>query len=591
MDLAWQLWIDKMRQEMRVDEGDNRGDSDMEKNDLVNLMVDGERSELLKELSSTLPDVILNQRQLCDFELLATGAYSPLTGFMKQIDYETVLDRMRLASGVLWPVPICLDVPDALGETLEVGQSVMLRDPEGFLLGMMHVEDLWPVEMEKEAHALYGTTDRTHPSVKYLYTRSGRYYLGGTVEAMNLPIHSDFKQIRKSPAEIRHMFETLGWKRVVGFQTRQPIHRPQFEMTIQAMRKAGANLLLLPIAGETKPGDFDHFTRMRCYRQVEKHYPPDASLLNLLPLATRMAGPRDALLHLIMGKNFGCTHFIIGHDHSSPGVNSNGEPFYNSSDAALIAEEAAPEIGVEAISFQKMVYLPFEDEYRFEGDVPEKSDTIFFSGSDIRQRIREGKRVPEWATFPEVVAELKKSYPPPSGQGLTLFLTGLSGAGKSTIANVLYAKFMEIGTRPVTLLDGDIVRRNLSSELNFSREHRDINVRRIGFVAQEITKNRGVAICAPIAPYEKTRNEIRDAIEAYGGFIEVHVATPIEECEKRDRKGMYARARAGLLKGFTGVDDPYEIPENNELTIDTTSITPDEAAHEILLYIGQKGFI
>ncbi|SLM28922.1 Sulfate adenylyltransferase [Desulfamplus magnetovallimortis] len=560
-------------------------------NQLVDLIVDRERYNILKKLSSTLPDVVLNQRQLCDFEMLVTGAYSPLTGFMKHIDYETVLDRMRLSTGELWPVPICLDVPDSLGESLEAGQSVMLRDPEGFLLGMMNVEDIWPVDMEKEAVALFGTRDRKHPGVNYLYTRSGRFYIGGTIEAMNLPIHSDFRQLRRTPNEVRAIFAKLGWKRVVGFQTRHPIHRPQFEMTIQAMQKSGANLLLLPVAGETKPGDFDHFTRMRCYRKVSSHYPPDSFLLNLLPMAMRMAGPRDALLHLIMGKNFGCTHFIIGHDHSSPGINSNGTPFYNSEDAAALADEAAPEVGVKVISFKKMVYLPFEDEYRFEDNVPEKSETIFLSGTDIRKRIRAGKHVPEWATFPEVVEELKKSYPPPSGQGLTIFLTGLSGAGKSTIANVLYAKFMEIGTRPVTLLDGDIVRRNLSSELNFSREHRDINVRRIGFVATEITKNRGVAICAPIAPYKKTRAEIRESIEEYGGFFEVHVSTPIDECEKRDRKGMYARARAGLLKGFTGVDDPYEIPENNEITIDTTNITPDEAAHEILLFVGQKGYL
>ncbi len=568
-----------------------RGLANLRESGLVNLIVDQDRFDLLKQLSSTLPDVILNQRQMCDFELLSTGAYTPLTGFMKQIDYETVLDRMRLSTGELWPVPVCLDIPDSLGNTLEAGQSVMLRDPEGFLLGMMNVEDIWPVDMEKEAMTLYGTKDRKHPGVNYLYTGSGRFYIGGTVETMSLPIHSDFKQIRRTPAEVRNIFAKLGWKRVVGFQTHQPLHRPQFEMTVQAMRKAGANLLLLPVAGETKPGDFDHFTRMRCYRRVASHYPPDSFVLNLLPLAMRMAGPRDALLHMIMGKNFGCTHFIIGHDHSSPGTDSNGTPFYNSEDASILADEAASEIGVEVISFKKMLYLPFEDEYRFEGELPENSETIFLSGTDIRNRIRVGKHVPEWATFPEVVEELKKSYPPPSEQGLTIFLTGLSGAGKSTIANVLYAKFMEIGSRPVTLLDGDIVRRNLSSELSFSREHRDINVRRIGFVATEITKNRGVAICAPIAPYKKTRAEIRESIEAYGGFFEIHVATPIEECEKRDRKGMYARARAGLLKGFTGVDDPYEIPEHNEITIDTTDVTPDEAAHEILLFLGQNGFI
>lgn len=559
--------------------------------ELVNLIADQPRCDLLKKISSTIPDVILNPRQMCDFELLSTGAYSPLKGFMRQVDYETVLDRMRLSTGELWPVPICLDVPETLGITLEVGQSVMLRDQEGFLLGMMSVEDIWPVDRDRESITLYGTRDIKHPGVHYLYNRSGRFYIGGRVESMNLPIHSDFKQLRRSPAEVRAIFAKLGWKRVVGFQTRHPLHRPQFEMTVRAMQRAQANLLLMPVAGETKPGDFDHFTRMKCYKKVESHYPPDSFLLNLLPLAMRMAGPRDALLHIIMGKNFGCTHFIIGYDHSSPGMDSNGAPFYQCEEAADLASEAASEVGVEVVTFKKMVYLPFEDEYRFEGDVPQDRETIFLSGTDIRKRIRAGKHVPEWATFPEVVCELKNSYPPPSGQGFTIFLTGLSGAGKSTIANVLYAKCMEIGNRPVTLLDGDIVRRNLSSELNFSKEHRDINVRRIGFVAAEITKNRGIAICAPIAPYEKTRSEIRSAIEIYGGFFEVHVATPIEECEKRDRKGMYARARAGLLKGFTGVDDPYEIPENNELTIDTTHITPDEAAHEILLYIGQKGFI
>jgi sulfate adenylyltransferase len=557
---------------------------------LVDLLADDERKALLKSLTSTMPDVILNDRQICDFELLVTGAYTPLKGFMKQIDYEAVLDRMRLSTGELWPVPICLDVFETFASTLEAGQSVVLRDGEGFLLGVMTVEDIWPLEMEKEALAIYGTTDRKHPGVRYLYEKSGGYYIGGSIEALSLPIHSDFKQIRRSPQEVRSVFARLGWKRVVGFQTHQPLHRPQFEMTIQAMRDARANLLLLPVAGVTRPGDFDHYTRMRCHRQVASHYPPDSFVLNLLPLATRMAGPRDALLHMIIGKNYGCTHFVIGHDHSSPGKNSYGEPFYNYDDATLVTREAAPEVGVDVVSFEEMVYLPFEDEYRMASKVPKGRETVSLTGTDIRNRIRAGKKVPEWATFPEVVAELKKSYPPPSNQGFTVFLTGLSGAGKSTIAKVLYSRIMEMGTRPVTLLDGDIVRRNLSSELNFSREHRDINVRRMGFVASEITKNRGVAICAPIAPYGKTRAEVRTIIEEHGGFFEVHVSTPIAECEKRDRKGMYAKARAGLLKGFTGVDDPYEVPDSPELCIDTTDLTPDEAAQEILLYISQKGF-
>jgi len=558
---------------------------------LVNLLVSEEQQILLKKLSSSMPDVILNDRQICDFELLTTGVFSPLKGFMKQIDYESVLDRMRLESGELWPVPICLDIPQNLAVTLETGQSVALRDPEGFLLGIMNIEDIWPLDMEKEALAIYGTQDKTHPGVDYLYNKSGRTYIGGDVQALNLPIHPDFKQIRNTPAEVQKIFSKLGWKRIVGFQTRQPIHRPQFEMTIQAMQKARANLLLLPIAGVTKPGDFDHFTRMRCYQKVAAHYPPDSYVLNLLPLAMRMAGPREAILHMIIGKNFGCTHFVIGHDHASPGNGSSNKPFYKYDEAIKLARNAHKEIGVETVTFEEMVYLPFEDEYQIATRVPENIDTLSFTGTDIQKRIRAGKKVPDWATFPEVIQELQKSYPPPLKQGFTVFCTGLSGAGKSTIANILYSKFLEIGTRPVTLLDGDIVRRNLSSELNFSKEHRDINVKRIGFVAAEITKNRGIAICAPIAPYEKTRSQIRESIEAHGGFFEVHVSTPIAECEKRDRKGMYAKARAGLLKGFTGVDDPYEDPVHPELSINTTSLTPDEAAQEVMLYISRKGYI
>lgn len=538
-----------------------------------------------------MPDIILNDRQICDFELLATGVFSPLNGFMKQIDYESVLDRMRLETGDLWPIPICLDIPQSLALTLETGQSVTLRDPEGFLLGVMNVEDIWPLNIEKEALAIYNTKDESHPGVDYLYNKSGKYYIGGEVQALNLPIHPDFKQIRNTPVEVRKIFSKLGWKRIVGFQTRQPIHRPQFEMTIQAMQKARANLLLLPIAGVTKQGDFDHFTRMRCYQKVAAHYPPDSYILNLLPLAMRMAGPREAILHMIISKNFGCTHFVIGHDHASPGNSSGNEPFYKYDDAIKLAHNAHKEIGVEIVTFEEMVYLPFEDEYKIASHVPKNTETISFTGTDIQKRIRAGKKVPDWATFPEVIHELQKSYPPPLKQGFTVFCTGLSGAGKSTIANILYSKFLEIGTRPVTLLDGDIVRRNLSSELNFSKEHRDINVKRIGFVAAEITKNRGIAICAPIAPYENTRNKIRKSIEAHGGFFEIHVSTPITECEKRDRKGMYAKARAGLLKGFTGVDDPYEDPTSPELVIDTTNLTPEEAAQEVLLHISQKGFI
>ncbi len=559
--------------------------------ELVDLLVDEERARLLKEIALNLPDITLNERQMCDLELMATGAFSPLTGFMTRSDYESVLDRMRLQNDILWPIPICMDVGELQARSLEAGQSVALRDPEGYLLAVMHIEDIWPIEREKEARLVYGTLDQAHPGTDYLYNSSGDYYIGGNLEVLSPPLHSDFKQLRMTPAEIRSNFKKFGWTRMAVFMTRNPIHRPQFEMTMNAMRDANANLLLLPIAGMTKPGDFDHFTRVRCYRRVAEHYPPDTFMLNLLPLATRMSGPREALLHAIIAKNYGCTHFITGRDHAGPGLDCDGNPYYKSDDACKLTEEYSNEVGLTIVPFTEMVYLPFEDEFRCADQVPEGTQFISLSGSDIRERIRTGRKIPDWATFTEVVEELQKAYPPPRAQGFTVFLTGLSGAGKSTIAKVLYARFLEMGDRPVTLLDGDIVRHNLSSELTFSKEHRDINVQRIGFVASEITKNRGIAVCAPIAPYASTRREIRKTIESYGGFIEVHVSTPIEECEKRDRKGMYAKARAGLIKGYTGVDDPYELPENCEVRIDTTNMTPDEAARQIILVLQKKGFI
>lgn len=558
---------------------------------LVNLMVDEERAVVLKEIALNLPDITLSDRQLCDLELLATGAFSPLDGFMTRSDYESVLDRMRLQSGLLWPIPVCLSVSDTQARTLEAGQSVALRDSEGFLLAIIHMEDMWPVDREKEAMQVYGTADRSHQGVEHLFNTEGDHYIGGKIEVLSLPLHFDFKQLRMTPLEIRNLYRKLGWQRVVGFQTRHPIQRPQFEMTVAAMRQARAKLLLLPVTGMTKPGDFDHYTRVRCYRAVTRHYPPDSFMLNLLPLSMRLSGPKDALLHTIIAKNYGCTHFVIGRDHASPGTDAGGNSFYKRDAAQRLTEEYSREVGMTIVPFEELVYLPFEDEYRSQDRVPEGTQYISFSSSDIRERIRTGRRIPEWATFPEVVAELKKAYPSPDKQGFTVFLTGLPGAGKSTIAKVIYAAFLEMGDRPVTLLDGDIVRQNLSSQLSFSKEHRDINVRRIGFVASEITKNRGIAICAPIAPYDATRAEIRRTIETHGGFIEVHVSTPLKICEKRDRKGMYAKARAGLIKGFTGVDDPYESPELPEVIIDTTDLTPDEAAQEILLLLGQKGYI
>lgn len=558
---------------------------------LVNLLVDRERAAVLRDLSMHLNSITLNDHQLCDIELLTTGAFSPLKGFMVRMDYESVLDRMQLQVGTAWPLPICLGVSEKQGRQIECGQSVAVRDPEGFLLAIMHVEDIWPIDKQREASAMLGTTDIRHPWVRYLFEKEGSYYVGGKLEVLSLPLHYDFKQLRRSPSEVRLLYKKFGWKRVVCFQTRHPIHKPQFEMTLKAMQEAKANLLILPVVGLTMPDDFDYYTRVRCYQEILRYYPPGTTLLNLLPLSARMAGPREGLLHAIIARNYGCSHLIVGHNHANPRTDAMGKYFYESQKTRQMVTESSKKIGISIVPFDELVYLPFEDEYSTRDQVGDGTQTISMSGDDIRRRIRTGRRIPEWSTFPEVVAQLSRAYPNPRQQGFTVFLTGLSGAGKSTIAKVLYSQMLEIGERPVTLLDGDIVRRHLSSELSFSKEHRDINVRRIGFVASEITKNRGIAICAPIAPYANTRREIRNLIEAHGGFIEVHVSTPIAECEKRDRKGMYAKARAGLIKGFTGVDDPYEIPEAPEVRVDTTGISPDEAAQEILLFLGRRGFI
>lgn len=557
----------------------------------VNLLVDPERAALLKKISIDLASITLDERQLCDFELLTTGAFSPLAGFMNRSNYESVLDRMKLQDGTLWPVPICLDITETAARPLEAGQSVVIRDPEGFLLAIMHVEDIWRPDKEKEAALLYGTTSVSHPGVSHLYHHAGEYYIGGILEVLNLPLHFDFKQLRMTPPEVRGLYKKLGWNRIVGFHTATTVHRPDFEMAIRAMRESQANLLLLPGVGMSGPGDFDYYTRVRCYRHLIGYFPPESAIMSLLPICTRMTGPRDALLQCIIGKNYGCTHFIIGHGHADPGGLNGAAPFYDSGATHAFVKEHARRVGIQLVPFDELVYLPFEDIFSPKGDVPEGTETISLATLDIRQRIRTGRKIPRWATFPEVVGELKKAYPPPIRQGFAIFFTGLSGAGKSTIARVLYAKMLEIGKRPVTLLDGDIVRQNLSNELSFSKEHRDINVRRIGFVASEITKNRGVAICAPIAPYAATRAEIRANIEAVGGFIEVHVATPLDVCEKRDRKGMYAKARAGLIKGYTGIDDPYEVPVAPEVRVDTSGKTPDEAAQEILIFLGQKRYV
>ncbi len=563
---------------------------------LVDLLVSDDRVRELKEASRDWPSWDLTERQLCDLELLVNGGFSPLTGFMRRGDYEGVVDGMRLTDGTLWPIPVTLDVSEALADKLSEGQMLALRDPEGVMLAALHVEEIWRPDLRHEAEAVFGSTTgaaiEEHPGARYLLEQANPVYVGGRIEGTHPPIHYDFAALRLAPAELRARFAKLGWQRVVAFQTRNPMHRAHQELTRRAAKEVEASLLIHPVVGMTKPGDVDHYTRVRCYQALLPTYPKNTVMLSLLPLAMRMGGPREALWHAIIRKNHGCTHLIVGRDHAGPGEDSSGTPFYGPYDAQDLLHAHEAEVGITMVPFKLMVYAPDHDTYYPVDEVPEGVETVNISGTEQRRRLRLGIELPEWFTFPAVEAELRKSSPPRHRQGFTVFLTGLSGAGKSTIANALLVKFLEMGGRPVTLLDGDLVRRHLSSELGFSKEHRDINIRRIGFVASEIAKNGGVAVCAPIAPYDSVRREVRSLVEeAGGGFVLVHVATPLDVCEERDRKGLYAKARAGIIKEFTGISDPYEEPTDAELVIDTTSLTPEECAHRIVLHLEREGFV
>lgn len=545
-----------------------------------------------KRKAAEYPSWDLTQRQLCDLELILNGGFSPLEGFLRQADYDRVVEEMRLADGTLWPMPITLDVSQAFADGIVTGSRIALRDPEGVLIAVMDVADIWTPDKQREAEKVFGADDMAHPAVDYLHNTAHPVYLGGRVYGVTPPTYYDFKHLRETPAEMRARFRKLGWRRVVAFQTRNPMHRAHVELTFRAARQAEANLLIQPVVGMTKPGDVDHYSRVRCYEHVLQKYPDQTTSLSLLPLAMRMGGPREAVWHAIIRKNYGCTHFIIGRDHAGPGKNSQGVDFYGPYDAQHLVERYKDEIGIEVVPFEMMVYVANKDTYLPESEVEEGDQVLNISGTEFRRRMREGADIPEWFGYREVVEELRKTFPPRNKQGFTVFFTGLSGSGKSTIANALMIKLLELGGRQVTVLDGDLVRKNLSSELGFSKEHRDLNILRIGYVASEITKHGGVAICCPIAPYSETRRKVREMVEEVGGgFIEVHVATPLEECERRDRKGLYAKARQGLIKNFTGIDDPYQEPETPELRIDTTDCSVDEAAQRVILKLENMGFI
>lgn len=555
------------------------------------LFVSYESAQKLKLEAAELPSWDLTPRQICDLELLMNGGFNPLKGFMGQQDYEGVVENMRLADGSLWPIPITLDISQDFADTVEPGQDIALRDQEGVILAILSVSDKWLPNKQREAAMVFGADDDMHPAVNYLHNTAGPIYLGGAITGIQQPVHYDFRARRDTPNEMRAFFRKLGWRRVVAFQTRNPLHRAHQELTFRAAKEAQANLLIHPVVGMTKPGDVDHFTRVRCYEAVLDKYPVSTTSMSLLNLAMRMAGPREAVWHGLIRANHGCTHFIVGRDHAGPGKNSAGDDFYGPYDAQDLYREHQDEIGAEMVDFKHMVYVQERAQYEAADEIKGDVTVLNISGTELRRRLAEGLEIPEWFSFPQVVAELRRTRPPRNKQGFTVFLTGFSGSGKSTIANALMVKLMEMGGRPVTLLDGDIVRKNLSSELGFSKEHRDLNIRRIGYVASEITKNGGIAICAPIAPYATTRRAVREDIEDFGAFLEVHVATSIEECERRDRKGLYKLARSGKIKEFTGISDPYDVPENPELRVETENVEVDNCAHQIILKLESMGLI
>lgn len=545
----------------------------------------------LKAVSLDVPSVTLTQRQICDLELLLNGGFAPLEGFMDKRTYDGVVEDMRLPDGSIWPIPIVLDVKEKDKLKIDGASKIALRDPEGVILAYLDVSEIWQADKMNEAQKVYGTTNKEHPGVDYLLRQTGDYYVGGKVTLVSMPAHFDFTALRKTPAELKAYFKKMGYTKIVAFQTRNPMHRAHLELTVRAAEQVGGHLLVHPVVGMTKPGDVDHFTRVKCYQKLMNYYPEGSATLSLLPISMRMAGPREAVWHAIIRRNYGCTHFIVGRDHAGPGKDSSGKDFYGPYDAQNLLKAYAKEIGIVAVPFKEMVFVKEDNNYQQVDQVAKGKTVLNISGTELRRLLREGKDIPEWFTYPEVIAELRKVFPPRPKQGFTIFFTGLSGSGKSTIANALGMKLMEIQERPVTVLDGDLVRINLSSELGFSKEHRSLNVRRVGFVASEITKNGGAALCALISPYEQDRNANRTLISNNGNYIEVYVSTPIEKCEERDIKGLYALARQGKLKGFTGIDDPYEVPKNPELVIDTGLCQLSDAVEIVLNYLRSENYI
>ncbi len=555
---------------------------------LVSLVAHIEALAELKAYAGSLPSLQISERAACDLELLASGAFSPLDRYMGEADYQRVLGEMRLSGGHIFPIPITLPVEKR--DDVRLDRDIALRDSRNELLAVMTIEEIYEWDRVELARRVFGTEDLRHPLVAEM-SGWGQYNLSGRLEVLRPPTHFDFQELRLTPAQARARLKIFGRSDVVAFQTRNPLHRVHEELIKRAVEEKNGALLLHPVVGLTKPGDVDHYSRVRTYKALaDRYFDKSRALLSLLPLAMRMAGPREALWHALIRRNYGANHLIVGRDHASPGLDSTGKPFYGPYDAQELVERFSEELGVVAVPFSELVYLPDEDRYEQISKVTPHARTASISGSQARDEyLNRGRLLPDWFTRPEVAEILAETYPPRHRQGVCVWLTGLSGAGKSTTAEILVSLMLEHG-RPSTLLDGDIVRTHLSQGLGFSKADRDINIRRIGFVASEIVRHGGLAICSAVSPYRATRNDVRNMVGA-GHFVEVFVDTPLEVCEARDTKGLYAKARRGEIKDFTGIDDPYESPRHAEITLDTVGSAPEENARRVLNYLIMQGFV
>lgn len=559
---------------------------------LVNLIVEDERARELEAASRDWRTWTLTDRQSCDLELLMTGGFSPLRGFMGRADYEAVCANGRLADGTVWPIPVTLDVDRTTASALNSGDRLVLRDLEGMVLAVMQVNEIWSPDRAEELRLVYGTDDRSHPGAAPLFEANAEFCVSGPIEGVNNFLHYDFTELRMTPAQVRRHIAGNGWRRVVGFQTRNPMHRAHYHITHRAMEEAEAALLVHPSVGKTLPGDVDHFTRVRCYMKILDRYPERSALLSLLPLAMRMAGPREALWHAILRRNYGCTHFIVGRDHAGARSPVTGEPYYQPCAARDLVGEHEGEIGIKMVDFENMVYVEDSDEFLPENELSSPhGPPRTLSGSALREALQAGAPIPEWYSFPEVIEELRRRHPPRSERGLVVFIVGLPCSGKSTVAKMLTQRLLETSGRAVTLLDGDVVRRHLSTGLGFSKEDRDANVERIGYVASEISRHGGVAVCAQIAPYAEAREKVRQMCSREVGFALVYVATPLTVCERRDHKGLYSRARSGELTNFTGISDPFEIPEDPDVLVNPAVMSRSECAETVLSYLRDAGYV